>query len=135
MKKLWDLKEALSFLELEGQGCGIIMVVTRLLCTKISKRPKHFLGECMRIIIQADGFSNLQPFDSARNYTTLCTVLLSSYRFAQRRSTTRCTGQTVCQVPARTMRHKPFWSFYYCHLQKRWIENTKCRNFDGMSTG
>ena len=29
MKKLWDLKKLLSYLELEGQGCGIIMKVTR----------------------------------------------------------------------------------------------------------
>ena len=31
MKKLWDLKKVHSNLELEGQGCGIIMGVTRLL--------------------------------------------------------------------------------------------------------
>ena len=29
MKKLWDLKKVLSYLELEGQGRGIIMGVTR----------------------------------------------------------------------------------------------------------
>ena len=29
MKKLWDLKNDLSYLELEGQGRGIIMEVTR----------------------------------------------------------------------------------------------------------
>ena len=29
MKKLWDLKKVLSYLELEGQGCVIIMEVTR----------------------------------------------------------------------------------------------------------
>ena len=28
MKKLWDLKKVLSYLELEGQGRGIIMEVT-----------------------------------------------------------------------------------------------------------
>ena len=31
MKKLWDLKEGFCNLELEGQGRGIIMGVTRLL--------------------------------------------------------------------------------------------------------
>ena len=31
MKKLWDLRKVLSTLEAEGQGCSIVMEVTRLL--------------------------------------------------------------------------------------------------------
>ena len=35
MKKLWDLKNDLSYLELEGQGWGIIMEVTRPLLLRL----------------------------------------------------------------------------------------------------
>ena len=35
MKKLWDFKNELSYLELEGQGQGIIMEVTRPLLLKV----------------------------------------------------------------------------------------------------
>ena len=48
MKKLWDLKNVLSYLELEGQGRGIIMEVTRplLLVVKWPCQPKHFGRQC-----------------------------------------------------------------------------------------
>ena len=53
MKKLLDLKKVFNNLELEGQGKGIIMGVTRLLLLNFGsftpyrpKRAKHFEGEC-----------------------------------------------------------------------------------------
>ena len=48
MKKLWDLKKGFSNLELEEQGRGIIIGVTRLLLLYRPKRTKDFDGECIR---------------------------------------------------------------------------------------
>ena len=46
MKKLWDLKKGSSNLELEGQGGGIIMGVTRLLLQGLfyTKGPNILTG-------------------------------------------------------------------------------------------
>ena len=54
MKKIWDLKKGFSNLELEGQGRGIIMGVTRLLLlgpfyTIQTKRAQTFWQECMPV--------------------------------------------------------------------------------------
>ena len=52
MKKLWDLKNNLSYLELEEQGRGIIMEVTptppgTILLGKIAYHTKQIRRECI----------------------------------------------------------------------------------------
>ena len=56
MKKLLDLKNDLSYLELEGQGQGIIMEVTRplllgpfYLVYVMACEPKHIGHQCMYV--------------------------------------------------------------------------------------
>ena len=58
MKKLWDLKKVFSNLELEGQGHGIIMWVTRLLLlgpfyTIQTKRDQTFWKGVYKLILNS----------------------------------------------------------------------------------
>jgi hypothetical protein len=61
--KITRFKKVLSFLELEGQGLGIIMGVTRLLFlgpwNKISKMTKYFFGDCHQAALELKDFSVL----------------------------------------------------------------------------
>ena len=54
------LKKVISYLELEGQGRGIIMEVTRplpILLSKMACQPKHFGPQCKMIIVITAIFS------------------------------------------------------------------------------
>ena len=66
MKKLWDLKKGFTNLELEGQGCGIIMGVTRLLLLghfySIQTNFMYFFAhDCKRpgMVLEWGNFSSL----------------------------------------------------------------------------
>ena len=64
MKKLWDLKKVLSYLELEGQGHGIIMEVTRPLLLgpfyilgKMAYHTKQIRRQCTSDCMQYAGLN------------------------------------------------------------------------------
>ena len=86
MKKLWYLKNGLSYLELEGQGRGIIMEVTRSL---LLGGLKHFGRQCtsytddqniwMYMTILAGLSLKLSPFKHLNHCRKLHMTLLKCF--------------------------------------------------------
>ena len=117
MKKLWDLKKVFSNLELEGQGHGIIMGVTRLL----------LLGPFYTIQTKRD-----QTFCTRVYYRVFTTLVLPSYRkCSSKTGKFKWQNNSLWSFPRKTARKKNIvWPRRQQYrLQQPWIRSCSSHVF------
>ena len=141
MKKLWDLKKVFSNLDLEGQGSGIIMGVTRLLLlgpfyTIQTKKDQTFWRGVYVLIPMF--FSRLKEGSLNRIESSATTILLEMFSgFEYVSHSTNMDSKPNYWYISQTLNsgltlHVNKVFFFLCQLSSTYISKTNLLNWNQM---